>query len=248
MGWFEVADGRLRCARPLTHEPVRDWLASGDGASAVEAAARQISFAFLGRKRAARRQLRRTLHKALALPCVQETVAAECDRYLDAWAPLAYAPALPRLTIALRRVVVVPRAMIVWRITSRAAARLHECLRAADAPESFRAFFSRWVVARMDEAIRLAGPCPQRPLYAHESWACVALDSEFTWVDPLNSGPEGRGHVVLFEMPAPRLPRRERRELETRLGELTGSLPSLTRQQRDYMVRAAMDQTAPGRL
>ena len=46
----------------------------------------------------------------------------------------------------------------------------------------------------------------------------------------------------MFEMPSPRLPRRERQELEAAIARLTGSLPNLTWTQRDKTVRAAMDQ------
>ena len=89
-----------------------------------------------------------------------------------------------------------------------------------------------------------AGPSPQRPLHAQESWAGVVVDSESVWVDVSRSGPEWQGHVVMFEMPSPRLPRRERQALEAAIAQLTTSLPNLSRQQRDKTVRLAMDQMA----
>ena len=114
----------------------------------------------------------------------------------------------------------------------------------AGVPDTFRAFFARWIVARMDEAVREAGPSPQRPLHAKESWACVALDVGMAWVDTSVLPAEWQGHVVMFEMPSPRLPRRDRQALEAAIAQLTTSLPNLSRQQRDRTVLLAMDQMA----
>ena len=69
----------------------------------------------------------------------------------------------------------------------------------------------------------------------------MGLDPDFTWIDPMWSGAEWRGHVMMFEMPSVRLPRRERAELEAAISRLKESLPNLSRQQRDNTVRAAMD-------
>ena len=243
MSWFDVADGHLRFRGKVTRDPIREWLATHDGGAAAEAAGRQIRFSLFGRVRRARRRISSGLWDAISASAVRDAVAAECDRYLATWTPLAYAPSLPRLSIAYRRLVVVPRVMIVWHNASRLTARIAESLH-VDVPDSFRMFFSHWVLTRMDDAIRRAGPCPQRPVHAQESWACVALDHQMLWVDPSRSGPEWQGHVVLFEMPAPRLQRRDRRELETTIEQLTQSLHNLTRIQRDRTVRLALDQMA----
>lgn len=243
MAWFDIADGRLRFRR-VTQEPIREWVTTEDGVAAVQTAARGIRFSLLGRTRAARRRISRTLWGAIGTPSLRESLAAECDRYLAAWTQLAYAPSLPRITVASQRLVVVPRVMIVGRIGSGITARLTACLRKADVPDPFSAFFARWIVSRMDDAIRRAGPSPHHPIYAHESWACVALDADLIWVDPLWSGPDWRGHAVMFEMPARRLQRRGRRELEDAIERLKQSLPALPRLQRDNMVRLATDQMA----
>ena len=244
MSWFEIADGRMRFAGRLTRDPIREWLATPEGVSAVDAAARAARFSLFGRARSARRRMSRALWEAICTPTVRQVVAAECEGYVGAWTALAYAPSLPRLSVDYRRVVVVPRVMILWRVAARVAARLTGSLEAAQVPEGFRAFFSRWVVTSMDRALHSARPSPQRPLHAQESWACVGLDSESIWVDVSRSGPEWQGHVVMFEMPSPRLPRRDRQALEAAIAQLTTSLPNLSRQQRDKTVLLAMDQMA----
>ena len=164
MAWFESADGRVRFRGRITREPIREWLATEAGAAAVDEAARRTRFSLLGRRRAARQQLTRALGDAISGSRVRETVAAECEGYLAAWTPLAYAPSLPRLSIAYRRLVVVPRVMILWRVASRSAARVAASLPDAGVPDSFRTFFSQWVVAGVDQAVRRATPSPHAPI------------------------------------------------------------------------------------
>jgi hypothetical protein len=241
MSSFDVAGGRLRFRGRLTRQPIVDWVASEEGAEAVQAAARQVRFSLFGRVRSARRRMCRELRDAVTAPAVRAAIAAECDRYVAGLTELAYAPSLPRTTIALRRLVVVPRALIPGRTLSAAAVRLSACAPLAPLADPFKAFFARRILREMDDAIRRAIPSPSRPVHAHESWACVGLDPDFTWIDPMWSGAEWRGHVMMFEMPSARLPRRERAELEAAISRLKESLPNLSRQQRDNTVRAAMD-------
>ena len=245
MSWFTIADGRLRFDGRVTKDPIREWLATPEGSSVVAEVARRTRFSLLGRTRAARRQMSRALWEAISAPAVRETIAAECGSYLDAWTPLAYAPSLPRVSVEYRRVVVVPRVMIVWRVVSKAMARVANSVLGADVPDTFRTFFSQWVLSRMDQAIRSAGPSPRRPLEAKESWACVAVENEMLWLDAFGLGAEWRGHVVMFEMPSPRLSRRDRQSLEEAIARLSESLTCLSRVQRDRTVRLAMDAIGP---
>ena len=131
--------------------------------------------------------------------------------------------------------------MIFARTVSGVSRRLASCPGIANLPDSFKAFFARWILCEMDQAIRRAAPSPLRPFYSQESWACVALDSDFTWIDPMWSGEEWRGHVMMFEMPTIRLARRERRALEETIAQIRQSLPNLSREQRAGTVQMAMD-------
>jgi hypothetical protein len=245
MSWFTIAEGRLRFGGRVSKDPVREWLATPEASSAVAEAATRRRFSLFGRTRAARRQMSRALWEAISAPGVRQVIAAESDGYVGAWTPLAYAPTLPRVSVEYRRVVVVPRVMIVWTVVSKAMARVADSVRGADVPDTFRTFFSHWVLSRMDHAIRSAGPSPRRPLDARESWACVAVDNETVWVDVLGLGSEWQGHVVMFEMPSPRLSRRDRQSLEEAIARLSESLTGLSRAQRDRTVRLAMDAIGP---
>jgi hypothetical protein len=241
MAWFDVAGGRLRFRRVDRH-PVREWLASPDGVQAVDLAGKDIRFALFGRARAGRRRLMRTIWQAVQ-SSGRAAMSAECERYLATWSQLAYAPVLPRVTVNARRLVVVPRTMILGRAASPTATRLSAAL-GASVPDGFKSFFARWVLRAMDEAMARSGPTPKRPLHAAESWACVHMDTGFLWVDPLISGDAWRGHVVMYELPPGGLGRRDRQAVGAAIAEVTKALPNLTRVERDGTVRMAFDQMA----
>jgi hypothetical protein len=96
---------------------------------------------------------------------------------------------------------------------------------------------------RRNEVPRELRPEGSRPshLAVQEAWACVALDSDFTWIDPMWSGEEWRGYVMMFEMPTTRLARRDRRALEGTIAQIRQSLPNVSRERRAGTVRMAMD-------
>lgn len=239
MSWYKVSDGRLRYRGRVTKGPFTAWTATPEGTTAIDAEAKKIRFSLIGRQRAAKRRLWRELQSVIVEPWMQRALHAEPDHYLSVWAGLAYAPALPRVQVNLRRLVAVPRTMIAARALSGLTARLlaHPAFAALDAP--LRSFFCSAVIAEMDAALRRAKPSPRRPARSREAWACIALDDRFTWVDPLWSGREWQGHVLLFEMPEPGLSRRERRELETVVENLQASIAGMSFVHRDATVRSA---------
>lgn len=242
MAWFDVSNGHLRFRR-TSREPVREWLESGEGVEAVQNGARGIRFSLLGRARVARRRLARTLSDAITSPSAGTALTAECAHFLETWTQLAYAPALPRRTLDGRRLVVVPRAMIVVRSLGGAEKRLGAML-GPSVPDAFKVFFARWVLRSMDAAVRRARPAPRRPVHAPESWACVHVDPAFLWVASFPADSPWRGHVMMFEQPRAGLGRNDRHALVAAIAELSTSLPGLTRIARDGTVRMAVDQMA----
>jgi hypothetical protein len=222
---------------------VREWLESSDGVDAIQSAAPGVRFSLFGRARVARRRLGRTLSEAVNSSLVAPALTAECEHFLETWTQLAYAPALPRRTLDGRRLVVVPRALIVDRSLGGAETRLGTAL-GPSVPDDFKLFVARWTLLAMDAAIRRAAPVPKRPLRAPESWSCVHVDPEFVWVGSLDSGNPWRGHVMMFELPSSGMRRRERHALATAIAELTMSLPNLTRIARDGIARMAVQQMA----
>jgi hypothetical protein len=248
VAWFHVSDGRLRYRGRITRQPFLAWIGTPEGKAAVDAAASQLGFCLFGRARTARRQMWRRLKSAAASEEVRAALQAEPERYLAVWTELAYAPALPRLSVALHRLVVVPRTMIAARALSALTARLMSlgAFAALDGP--LRTFLCDRVIFEMDEAIRRASPSPRRPVEARESWACVAVDPRFMWVDPLWSGRDWLGHVMMFEIPTTRPSRKDRKELEAAVERLQGSLSNLSVVQRDGTVRSASAALQPVRV
>lgn len=243
-----MSDGRLRYRGRVTRQPFADWVGTPEGKAAIDATARELGFCLLGRTRTARRRMWRSLQSAVASEPVRAALQAEPDRYLAVWTELAYAPALPRVSVALHRLVVVPRTMTAARALSALTARLMSLPSFAALDGPLRTFFCYRVICEMDAAIRRAAPSPRHPVNARESWACVAIDERFMWVDPLWSGREWQGHVMMFEMPAVRPSRKERREIEAAIAKLQGSLPEMSVVQRDGTVRSANAALSPVRV
>jgi len=248
MAWFKVSDGRLCFRGRITRRPFLEWAATTDGQAAVEKRASEIRFSLFGRARAARSRLWREVEAAVANDAVRAALQSSPDYYMSAWTELAYAPALPRTVVSLRRLVVIPRTMVAARGRSALNSRLMTCPAYADLNESLRAFLCDRLVLEMDTAIRRAKPSPGRPVEAREAWMCVALDPQFIWIDPLWSGPDWLGHVMMFEMPNGRPSRKERREIEAAIERLQSSLPAMTPGQRDGTVRSASAAMNPARV
>jgi hypothetical protein len=247
VSWFKVADASLRFRGRITTKPLTEWLTGPDGSAAVDAVAQTLRFSFIGRTRAARRRLRRELLSAVADEQVRRVLEVAPDYYLTALTELAYAPALPRVVIALRRLVVVPRTMVAARARNAVNAQLMLCPAYADLTESLRLFLCDRLVWEMDHAIGRAKPSPRRAVPARETWSCVAFDDRFVWVHPLWAGKDWLGHLMLFEMPE-HLSKRERQQIEGAIDELKTSLPHLSAIQRDGAVRSALAGLSPVRI
>lgn len=243
-----MSDGRLRYRGRITRQSFLAWVGTPEGKAAVDAAARELGFCLFGRARTARRQMWRRLKAAAMSDEVRTALQAEPERYLAVWTELAYAPALPRLSVALHRLVVVPRTMIAARALSALTSRLMSLPSFAALDGPLRTFLCDRIIFEMDAAIRRASPSPRRPVEARESWACVSVDERFMWVDPLWSGRDWVGHVMMFEIPATRPSRKERRELELTVEKLQGSLSCMSIAQRDGTVRSASAGLTPVRV
>lgn len=238
MAWFQLSDGRLRYRGRVTRHRFTAWASTKEGQVAVGAAAKDLGFRLFGRWRATRHIWRELDRAARSEPLVGE-IQAEATQYLSAFSDLAYAPALPRLQFALRRLVVVPRTMIGARAQTALMARLHTSPALRQLPEGVRTFFCDQLLKEMDAAVFRAKPTPKNPVSARDEWVCVGIDDRFIWVDPLWCGPDRLGHAVMFEMPRDGLSRRQRKELAAAIAQLDTELQALTRVERDAVVRAA---------
>lgn len=240
MRWFKVHRGTLAYGGRITREPFTRWTATRRGVDAVAAAARAIRFSLFGRARSARRRLWRALDAASRTAPFAAAVGAEASRYMQVMAGVAYADSLPRTHIALRRLVLVPRAMITGRAQAGVFARLGPAAALAGVDEAVRSFFLERLVIEMDAALQHASPSPRRPVQADGEWACVGVTTGMVWVDRLWAGPDGTGHVFMYEFPPGGLPRKERKRLEAAIAQMTAAVSSLSRAERAALVQSAV--------
>jgi hypothetical protein len=239
VSWFRVDDGRLDYRGRITRAPFARWTETKKGREAVDRAARAIRFSLFGRRRAARTRLWRALEAASRTEGFESAVRGEAARYMELLATSAYADALPRAHVALRRLVLAPRAMLAGRAHFSISQRLGTAPELASLDDGVRAFLLEQIVTEMDTALRKASPSPRRPVQAHEGWACVGIHVGMVWVDSLWAGPDGTGHVFLYEFPRDGLARRDRKALEQAIARMSSSVSSLSRMQRGALVRAA---------
>jgi hypothetical protein len=124
-------------------------------------------------------------------------------------------------------------------------ARLALCKRLADVSElaavdeAVRIFFFDQLVIEMDGALQKASLSVRNPVQAQDEWACVGVSKGIVWVDPLWAGPDGTGHLFMYEFPRAGLSRRDRKALENAIAEMSSNVASLTNLQRNAMIRAA---------
>jgi hypothetical protein len=239
MNWFRVSRGRLEYQGRIAREPFKRWAATKEGTEAIGRVAAGLRFSLFGRTRAARRRLWRALHDASCARSVTAAISGEAGRYMQVVGRLAYSEGLPRLNIALHRLVLVPRAMIAGHARVALFKRLGEVPELAALDESVRLFFFDQIVIEMDAALQKASPSPRDPVHAHDEWACVGISKDVEWADPLWSGPDGVGHVFMFEFPRAGISRKDRKAIEDSIREMAESVTTLSKIQRYAMVRTA---------
>jgi hypothetical protein len=241
MGWFQVADGQLSYRGRIAREPFAAWARTPEGVEAIDALARQMRFRLFGRARAARRQIWRELDGAARSEPLTSALESEAEYFASAMADLCYSDALPRTQVNLQRLVIVPRALVAGRARPALRRRLWALPSLLAVDESVRGFFCEQLLTEMDRAIDRARPSITHPVHAHEEWACVAAERQCVWMDPMWSGPGWLGHIVMYELPRTPLTRKDRKELDRIILEMQKSLTTLSRTQREGIVRIAAD-------
>ena len=235
-----VQRGSLVYRGRITREPFTQWAATTPGEKAVAAAARAIRFSIFGRVRSARGRLWKALAAASHSAAFATAVEAEATRYMQVLARVAYADPLPRTQLALRRLVVVPRAMTTGRAHAGVLERLRRAPALAGVDESVREFFMERLVIEMNAAVQKASPSPRHPVQAADGWACVGVSLDTVWVDRMWAGPDGTGHLFMYEFPPAGLSRKERKMLEAAIAEMAACVSSLSRAERQTSVRSAV--------
>jgi hypothetical protein len=239
MSWFRVVGDRLEYRGRITREPFTRWTRTAEGAAAITRVAAGLQFSLFGRNHAARRRLWRSLDSATRTHAVATAIAAEAPRFMQVVARLSYSEGLPRVVIALHRLVVVPRAMIASHARVGLSKRLCVVPEVAELDEAVQIFLFDQLVTEMDAALQNAAASPRKPVMAHDEWTCMGVSKGIEWVDPMWAGPDGTGHVFMYEFPRAGLSRKDRKTLESAISDISASVSGLTKVQRYAMVRAA---------
>jgi hypothetical protein len=239
--WVRHRRGGARYAGRITRAPLVEWLATPEGQATVDAVASRLRLRFLARRRAARR-LWRQLAGAARDPEVVTTVQSEIDAYPGRLQEFAYAEGLPRVSVDLHRIVVVPRVLLNAAAYGAIARRLKSvrAFTALEGGEALRGFFVLTLIRDLDAAIARATPSPKRPLTAGADWISVGLDAAFVWRVPLLNEPPWDGHHYVLELTRDPLTRKLRKAVAEAVQRLESSLPALTRVDRNEILRRAM--------
>ena len=216
------------------------WADSGSGRSALQLGASGMRFALFGRLRAARRRVWRQVVKTARMEAVVVAIQREIDDYLMRVDMVAYARDLPRVGIDLHRLVVVPRLFVDAEVFRRIDAALNglRVFAALDGGESLRRWFVQTLIDAIEAAVQSARPSPQRPLPAGQDWIIVGVNDQFEWGIPID-GPGWPGHYYVLELTRTPITRAGRKAAGKAIGRLETSLPSLSRVQRNEILRQA---------
>jgi hypothetical protein len=240
MGWNKVRDGRVTFSGRLSRHPYAAWILTREGAQAVDAVAQGIGFRLLGRKRAARARIWRELSAAAASEDGKSALQAAADLYVKSISTLAYAQGLPRATVELRRLVLVPRTLVAGRARTAVTGRIGQYHAFAERPAAERQFLIETALLEIDTAMRSARPTVQRPVLSADGWVCIGADTRFAWVDQYWSGPGWSGHWIVYEMPRGSLSRAARKGLDSAIEQLNAGLGTLSKERRHALIQLAV--------
>jgi len=232
--------GRGRYTGRIDRASFGAWCASADGRSVVEPIAARMRFALFGRRGAARRRVWRQLTAAARSTPVAAPLQREIDAYVARLAAIAHARDLPRVGIELRRLVVVPRFFANAAIDRRIDAALEPqpAFAARHGRKPLRDWFIFTLIDAIEAGLVAAKPSPTDPLPAGSDWIVVGVNDRFEWRIPF-AGPAWPGHYYLLELTRAPLTRAVRKATRDAVAAMEASLPSLSRAQRDAIVRQA---------
>ena len=240
MAWFRVASNHLRYRGHLSRAPYAAWAKTSEGATAIDARVAQYRL-YIFRRSRARRRMWRELELAARSQSLRNAIQSEADQFATMIVEASHAPGLPRRTIAFHRLVIVPRTLIAARARTGIRRRLFKSDALGAVDPRVRDFFCEQLVTELDAAVAESRPSAFRPVLTPDGWGCVGRDTHYQWVDPMFSGPDWGGHLLMFEFPREGLSRKATKEVDRAVQELQNSLKNISHTQRDAILRMAID-------
>jgi len=232
--------GRLVYSGGLPRAPFDAWSETTRGRQTIAERASHIRFALGGSWGAARRALWRELRDAARDARIAAEIQREADGYVQRLTDLAFGEGLPRVSVDLHRLVVVPIVLLNTAVYRGLIRRLepHARFRSMSGGEELRELLLLTVVADMESAVGRAAPTPKRPIPAGRGWVSIGINRSFVWRVPFEA-PEWAGHHYLFELTRDPVTRATRKATDEKLRELEASLESLSKPQRAEILRRA---------
>jgi hypothetical protein len=246
MSWFKAEGHRLRYRGVRPVKAFEEWAADA-GRPLVDELEAKRRFSLFGKRRAVKRALWRELRAAAQREDVARAVQEGADDFvrLIGWLA-AHVHVLPR-TRTLRRIVIVPRALVNGQALELFVARLSEfdAIRAFAGGPLLRDFLCVQYVEQLDAAIHRQRPSIRRAIPSYEEWATIGEEREFVWRVPIFRAPEWRGHYYVCEIPPTGLRWADRRKLRGYVEEASAELQGLSRAEREDMLQLTRGYTDP---
>lgn len=169
---------------------------------------------------------------------VVNAIRTEVDLYLRRLAQLVYADGLPRVVVDVRRLVVVPHALLnaaAYQGMAERLGRLPE-IAALDQSDALRDFLFLLLIADCDTAVARAKPSSKRPIAAGGPWVGVGVNTTFVWREFFNA-PTWSGHHYVLEVTRDPMTRKLRKAIEAAISAFEASLPTLSVVERNEILR-----------
>jgi hypothetical protein len=239
--WIRYSRQRFVYAGSITRAPFTRWASTEQGRAVIGEVASTIRFAFFGRQHAARRRLWRALAAAASDDSVAAIIQGEAQRYLKHVGDLAYSDGLPRDTVMLRRLVVVPTVLSNGNAYGSIDARLaaHHAFSGIEGGDALRQFFIVQLVADLDAAAARTNPSIRNPVASGPGWLIVGRNRAFDWRVPVMNEPTWAGHHYVLEVTREPITRAVRKAVAACITATEQSLPSLARLERNDILRRA---------
>lgn len=216
------------------------WCKGAAARPVVTSMAAQVGFAPFGRLRAARRRLWSDVAATARSEVLTSLCQGELDAYVTRVGLLAHAHDLPRIDVALHRLIVVPR-LLAHAAIDRHLDRLLESMSVfatAHGCTAVRDWFILSVISAVERAIVSARPSPNQPFAAGDEWNIIGVNDGFEWRVPFDAA-AWNGHYYVFERTCQPITRAVLKAARDGVARFESSLPSLSRLQRDEILQRA---------
>jgi hypothetical protein len=239
--WVRFARGRLVYPGRITRGRFLQWAETPEGRAVVQNAVSRTRFSLLGKTRSATRRLWRQLADFARDGSVAALIDDEARGYLERLNQLAFADALPRRGVDLRRLIVVPNALVNGAAYTAIKTKLYDrgVCESLEGGSAIAEFLIRTLIRDMQAATEGARPSPSRPLVAGDGWITVGVNLTFAWLVPVFDEPPWNGHHYVLELTRNPITRNVRKAIGARIEQLEASLPTLSRSERSDIMRCA---------